>query len=117
MTIETSIFALLSPLVAGRCYPDVVPDLTALPALAYQGVGGSVVEFAEGGIASKENMRLQVVVWSKTRLEASTIIRQVRAALIGSAFQVTTYGAPVWLHDEALQISGARQDFSLWYSP
>lgn len=117
MSFEASIFSLLSPLVGGRCYPDMARDLTTLPLLVYQEVGGSVVEFLDQTIGNLENARLQVIVWSRTRLEADAIIRQVRAAIIGSTMPATTLAAPTWLADEPLKLRGARQDFSIWYTP
>ena len=117
MSLETDIVALLGPLVGGRCYSDESPDGAALPFIVYQGVGGQVVEFMEQAIGSEENIRLQVVVWSRTRLEANAIIRQARAAIIGSTMQVSTLGAAAWLSNEPLKLRGARQDFSIWYTP
>ena len=117
MSLEATLKSLLGPVVSGRCYPDTVPDNPVFPLIVYQGVGGVAVEYVEQVIADKENSRVQVWVWSKSRPEASTVARQARAAIIGSALQANTLAAPVSTYDEAMKLYGARADFSIWYTP
>lgn len=117
MSLEVTLLSLLGPLVGGRCYPDVIPDSPAFPLIVYQQVGGVAVEYVEQAMADKDNARMQVWVWSKSRTEASQIVRQAREALIGSGLQVNTLNAPVSTYDEAMKLYGARTDFSIWYSP
>lgn len=116
MSIEASIKTAIGSLVSSRVYPDVTPDNPVFPLIVYQQVGGQAVESMEGTIADKDNARMQVVVWSKTRLEATTIARSARSALV-STLNAITYAAPVSLYDEALKLYGARTDYSLWYAP
>ena len=68
-------------------------------------------------MADKENARMQVWVWAKSRPDASTIARQARAAIIGGGLQASTLAAPVSTHDETMKLYGSRTDFSLWYAP
>jgi hypothetical protein len=120
MSLEATIYTLVGPLVGGRCYPDTT-DGAALPntfpLIIYQQVGGKAVDYMEGKVTDKDNARVQVHVWSKTRLEASQIARAARVALVEGVAKATTMGAPVALYDEALKLYGARQDFSIWYTP
>lgn len=117
MSLETSLFALLGPLVGGRCYPDVSPDKAAFPLIIYQQVGGSAVEYIDQTMADKDNARMQVVVWAKTRAEASALAHQARTAIIGSTLQAQTLVAPVSLYEQELKLYGSRTDFTIWYAP
>ena len=117
MSLEATLYSLLGPLVGGRCTPDTIPDNPAFPLIVYQQVGGQAVEYVEQVMADKDNARMQVWVWSKSRVEASNLSRQVRAAIIGSSLQAKTLAAPVSTYDEAMKLYGARTDFSLWYAP
>lgn len=117
MSLEASLFGLLGALVGGRCYPDVIPDNPTFPLIVYQQVGGVAVDFMDQTAADKDNARMQVWVWSKTRTEASDIARQARAAILASALQVKTLAAPVSTFDEPMKLYGARTDYSIWYAP
>ena len=116
MGIEATLKTTLSSLVGGRVYPDTPPDAPTFPLIVYQQVGGEVLNPLEGGDPGKDHARVQVVVWSKTRLEASSIARSARTALVGS-LAATTYAAPVSLYEEELKLYGSRCDYSIWYSP
>lgn len=59
--------------MGGRCYPDVSPDGAARQLIIYQQVGGKAVDYVEAKVADKDNARVQVHVWSNSRLEASSI--------------------------------------------
>lgn len=117
MSLEATLKTLLGPLVSGRCYPDVSPDGAAFPLIIYQQVGGQAVDFVESKVADKDNARVQVHVWSKTRLEASQIARSARVALVEGTAKASSMGAAVALYDDALKLYGNRQDFGVWYSP
>lgn len=117
MSIEATLRTVLGPLASNRVYPDVTPDSPVFPLIVYQQVGGQVAEFLEGTIADKDHARMQVVVWAKTRLEASAIARAARVALVEGATKATTYGAPVSLYEEELKLYGNRTDYGIWYTP
>ena len=117
MSLESTLYSLLGPLVGGRCYPDVSPDGAAFPLIVYQQVGGQAIDYVEGKVADKDNARVQVQVWSKTRVDASQFARAARVALVEGDAKAATLGAAVSLHDDAVNLYGARQDFGLWYSP
>lgn len=117
MSIEATLKSLLGPLVGNRVHPDVTPDSPTFPLIVYQQVGGQVAEYLEGKVGDKDHARMQIVVWAKTRIEASAIARQVRVALVEGTTVATTYGAPVSLYEEALKLYGNRTDYGLWYTP
>jgi hypothetical protein len=114
--IEATLKTTLSSLVGGRVYPDTPPDNPTFPLIVYQQVGGQAVEYLEGVLADKDNARIQIVVWSKTRLEASSIARSARDELVGT-LTATTLAAPVSLYEEELKIYGSRTDYSVWFTP
>jgi hypothetical protein len=114
--IEATLKTTLGSLVSGRVYPDTPPDNPTFPLIVYQQVGGQAIEYLEGTIGDKDNARMQVVVWAKTRLEAASIARSARVALVGT-LTATTLAAPVSLYQEELKLYGSRTDYSLWYTP
>ena len=116
MSIEASIQSALGSLVGNRVYPDVTPDNPVFPLIVYQQVGGVVINPMDGSDPNLDNARMQVVVWSKTRLEASGIARAARIAM-ASTLDSTAFAAPVSLYEETLKLYGSRADYSLWYSP
>ncbi len=117
MSPEATVYALLSPLVGGRCYPDKSPSGTVFPLIIYQQVGGVAIDYFEGKVADKDNARIQVNVWAKTRKEASQLARSARVALVEGYAKATTMGAAVALYNDDMEMCGTRQDFSVWGAP
>ena len=116
MSIEADLKTALAAVAGGRVYPDVA-DSQVFPLIVYQQVGGDVIEPLECVVPDKDNARIQVVVWSKTRLEASSVARQARVALVQGTLKAYTFGAPVSLYDEVLKLYGSRTDYGIWYTP
>jgi hypothetical protein len=104
----------LKTLAGGRVYPDVAPASAVKPYVVYQSVGG-VDETTFDGADTLQNSRVQVSAWSTTRSEASTIIKQVRAALTVEPVRGTPIGAPVSVYEDDTKLYGSQQDFSIWY--
>lgn len=117
MSLEANLFSLLGPLVSGRCYPDTSPDIPVYPLIIYQQVGGDVAQFLDQTVADKDNARMQVMTWSRTREEAATLARSARDALLASSMAVEALSAPVSLYDEQAKLYGSRADYSIWYAP
>lgn len=117
MSLETTLSTILGSLVGGRCYPDVSPDSATFPLIIYQQVGGQAVDFIECKVADKDNARVQVHVWAKTRLEASQIAHNARVAMVEGSAKAITLGAAVSLYESAMKLYGSRHDFSVWYAP
>jgi hypothetical protein len=117
MSLEAALKTLLGPITAGRVYPDKTPPSPVWPLIVYQQVGGQAIDFAEKTLPDHDHSRVQVFIWAKTRLEASSLARQVRAAIIGSDLTAQTYAAPVSQYQEELDIYGSRTDYGIWYLP
>lgn len=115
MTVEADLFAALSPLVAGRVYPDVAPNSAAMPYLVYQQVGGDTVSFLERSMPSKKNGYFQATVWATTRAEVSALALQIESALVTStAFQAEAKQGPVSAYTDESNTYGSHQQFSIW---
>ncbi|MBP0589280.1 DUF3168 domain-containing protein [Paraburkholderia sp. LEh10] len=115
MTVEASIFALLSPLVGGRVFPDVAPFDTPRPYATYQQIGGLVIRPLAKEVPNKQNGFFQVAVWSDRRSAADALALQIEAAFItATAFDAKPMAGPVSTNDADLSRYGKQQDFSIW---
>lgn len=115
MSLEESIFNLLSPLNDGRVYPDTLPDKPVFPATSYQQVGGNALWFSEQVVPDHKHARLQITTHSRTRLEANALARQYERAICTGFPTARPYGALVSTYNDTLKIYTARQDFGIWY--
>lgn len=115
MSAESTLFTLLSSLVATRVYPDVAPEGSALPRIVYQQVGGQGLSFLDGTMPSKENGRMQIACWATTRAAAIALAKQVEVAVCGSsALQAIPLGARASDWEQDTGFYACRQDFSVW---
>ncbi|MNS19686.1 hypothetical protein D3C72_514090 [compost metagenome] len=115
MTVEASIFSLLSPLVGGRVFPDVAPYNTLRPYITYQQVGGHVIRPLGKEVPDKQNGFFQVNTWADRRAEAAALALQIEAAFVTAAvFSAKPMSAPIGTHDEDVSLYGTQQDFSVW---
>lgn len=114
MSMESGLAALLAA-ICPRVYPDVAPGGTATPYITWQGLGGEVARYVDGSAADKRNTLMQVNVWSATRLEALTLIRQIEDALCASAlFVARPQGEPLSTYEEDPKLYGCIQRFDIW---
>lgn len=114
--IELHLFNALTGLVAGRIYADVAPADTQMPFITYQAVGGQPINYTTGETPDKENTRVQVNVWANSRLEATTIGKQVEDALRGAIeLQAEVATGRAATYDETVGARGTVQDFSFWH--
>lgn len=111
---ETNIVSVLSALVSNRVYPDVAPLNAVLPFITYQQVGGVGYNYLAGVSSDKKNARIQVNVWSATRNQAMTIIRQVEDEMCKAPILALVEGAAIARYDTETKQYGAMQDFSIW---
>lgn len=115
MTVETIVYTALRVLVADRCYTDIAPDAPVKPFIVYQAVGGDSINYTGPEIPDKSNTRMQVAIWADTRIQASTIAKQIEGIMRSHpTLQTTVLGQPVSDYDPATKLRGSRQDFSLW---
>ncbi len=115
MSLESDMHDLLDPLASGGAYPDVLPDDPDFPVICFQQIGGEALWFSERATPSHKHSRMQIYVWAKTRLEASTVARAVEGTLCASALIVRPYGAFTAAFNELPKLYGTRQDFGIWY--
>jgi Protein of unknown function (DUF3168) len=111
---EVDLVTALSALVGGRVFPDIAPFETLTPFAVYQQVGGQAINYLEGQSPAKKNARIQVTIWSDTRLEAMTKIRQVEDMLSATPIFAYVEGAAIAHYDNSTKLRGALQDFSVW---
>jgi len=118
MSIEATIFQTLQGLASRRVYQDLAPqDVTALPRITYQQVGGQAVNFMDPTTPNLKNARFQINVWGATRLQAAALSRLVEDALRSEdALMTTVLAAPVAVYEPETQLYGTMQDFSFWYA-
>ena len=116
MTIEELVRQALGDLAAGRIFPDFAPTDTDLPFITYQAVGGQPINFLTGEKPGLTNVRVQINVWSESRIEASSLGAAVESAMreaVALKPEVVTGRASTL--DDVTQYRGTMQDFSLHY--
>lgn len=112
--MEATLTTLLKA-ICPRAYPDVAPAGTVAPYITWQSIGGESLRYGDNTAPDKRNALLQVNVWSKTRLEAITMIRQVEDAICTSiAWQATPQGEAVSDYESDTSLYGSLQAFDIW---
>lgn len=115
MTVEASLFAVLSPLFGGRVFPDVAPVKTPRPYCTYQQIGGQAINYTDNAVPDQQHGLFQINVWAATRAEAASLARQIEDALrTSSAFAARPESAPIAQHEPDLDLYGTLQDFGIW---
>jgi hypothetical protein len=116
MTVEADIVTALRT-VCPRVSPDVAPTSTLRPYITWQFIGGRAWRFLAGDAPDKRHTLLQVNVWSGSRAEAQTLIRQVEAALCDPARPFIGQPESEPISDVADDVDpilyGAMQDYSI----
>lgn len=114
MSMESDLVTLLKA-VCARTFPDVAPAATAMPYVTWQGIGGESMRFVEGAAADKRNTLMQINVWSTTRLQSLTMIRQIEDAMcVSAAFTATPQGEPLSTYEPDTETYGCIQRFDVW---
>lgn len=72
----------LATLIEDRIYPNVIPQGTAMPAIAYQQISGTGEHDMNGPIRLQSG-RWQITCYAKTYTEMLTIAHRVRAVMDG----------------------------------
>lgn len=116
MTIETSLVAVVGPLLSSRFYADSAPSAATLPFGTYQQIGGETVEFFSDADPGLYNARIQINVWATTREEANTLMRAIVAAMRPTPLRGRPIGALIARFDDITNTRGAQQDFSFWHT-
>lgn len=115
MTLEADFTALLLP-ICPRITPDVAPYGTQTPYVVWEQIGGASLRFLDGTAADKRNADIQFTVWHTTRSAANALMRQVEEALCTNPaiLQARPFGEPQAAFDDADELRGAVQSFSIW---
>ena len=114
MSMETNLVTLLKT-DCSRVYPDIAPEGTIKPLITWRAIGGDASRYTDGTATNKRNTNIQIDVWSTTRNEAITLIRQVEDAICGSAlFAAQPIGEPVSDYEEDTNLYGSTQRFDIW---
>lgn len=117
MTLEADLKTLLDPFAAGRVYPDEAPEGVTTPYITYQQMGGKAITYTSNDTADTGNARMQINVWADTRLQASSIARQIEDAMHTSAqLQARALAGLFARRDVSTGLYGTSQDFSIWYA-
>lgn len=113
MSMETDLVTLLKT-ICTRTFPDVAPELTAKPYITWQGVGGEPLRNLDNSASDKRHTLMQINVWSTTRLQSLTMIRQIEDALCGSAlFIAKPQGEPLSTYEPDAPAYGSIQRFDI----
>jgi hypothetical protein len=117
VTVESDIFNAIKGLCGNRAFPDAAPFTTARPYVTYTQVGGDPLSYLDDAVPDRKNGRFQFNAWGDTRLQCSTLMLQIEAAMItAAAFQARPVSAPNSSYDHDMLIYGSQQDFSVWSS-
>lgn len=114
MSMETDLVALLKTLCA-RTYPDVAPAGTATPYVTWQAIGGDAMRYGDGTAPDRRAVLMQISVWSKTRQDSLTLVRQIDDAISASiVWQSEPMGEAVSTYEPDSQLYGSIQTFDIW---
>jgi hypothetical protein len=116
VSLAAQLKTILSPVFDGRVSPDRTPDKPVFPLATYQAVGGQSRLYADRSFPTSRHARVQLHVWSLSRLEADDFARQATVSLVAADWPCEPYGEPVALYNDVLDLYGCRQDFGIWYT-
>ena len=113
MTMESELHTLLLT-KCPRVFPDIAPSGTVKPFVTWQGIGGESLGFLNNTAADKRKTLMQVNAWATTRLQSLVLIRDIEAALRGSAaFIARPQGEPMSTYEQDTQLYGCVQRFEI----
>lgn len=98
-----------------RVFADVAAEGTAPPYVTWQGIGGESLGYLDNTAADKRHTLMQVSVWSQSRVQASTLIREIEDAMRASPeFTATPQGEPLSTYEPDTKLYGSIQRFLIW---
>ena len=114
MSMESDLSTLLAAICV-RTFPDIAPANTVTPYITWQALGGEAMRYTDGSAADRRNTLMQVNVWSKTRLEALTMIRQIEDAMCSfSGWQAQPQGEAMSVYEPDTLLYGSIQRVEIW---
>lgn len=122
MKIEEILPTLLNSLVGGHVWesatPDDIPrnaDGTIADFIIWTQNGGQDAEYVDQTMGTHTNARIQLIAFSASGPQATTLIREARNRLLASEYTVGVYGSPVGTYDTARKLKGRMQQFGIWF--
>lgn len=130
-TVETVLVSILNAnenvaaLIAGRIFPNAIPQKEIMPAIVYQQISGRL-DYANDGATGLSSPRVQLVCWDDTYAGAKTLAKAVESALSGytgivddiqiqGIFKIDEGDMPELNNsEEGLRRYGIRQDYEIW---
>lgn len=113
MSMESDLFTLLKTACI-RVYPDVAPSGAALPYITWQALGGKVLRNLDNTASDKRQTFMQINVWSSSRTEANTLIRQIEDLICASSAMIgTPEDESLSMYEPETHDYGAMQRFTL----
>ncbi|WP_025917674.1 DUF3168 domain-containing protein [Herminiimonas sp. CN] len=111
MSIETSISAALSALVAGRVYPaGSVPATPTAPYIVYQSITDRPENTLSSGVI-KRNKRVQIDGYAGTYAAMKTLETGIQAAMPSIGTELMTQN----LYEPDTKLNRTLQEYSCWY--
>lgn len=112
--MEASLNALLRE-KCPRVFADVAEEKTPAPYVVWQGLGGESLGFLDNTAGDKRNTLMQVSVWAASRIQATTMCREIEDAMrASSAFIASPQGEPYSTHEPDTKLHGSVQRFLIW---
>jgi hypothetical protein len=115
MTIEQDMVTAIKT-VTPRVFADFADFNTQRPFVTFQRLGGKSYNYLDATAPNIRHCMFQVNVWAATRAESDSLARQIEDALRASSlFTAQPDGEPAaTFDDDATDLRGTRQDFSVW---
>lgn len=111
MSIETSVVAALTSLVAGRVYPaGSVPATPTVPYIVYQAVTNRPENTLSSGVI-KRNKRMQIDGYASTYAAMKTLETGIQATMTAIGTELMTQN----LYEPDTKLNRTLQDYSCWY--
>lgn len=117
MTLEETIVAAIQTvpaLAAQPIRPNAADDADRAPYVIYRQVGGRREQVLRGdcGLA---NLRVQIDVYAETALQAASLKKAIRTAILATPALSATLIDEGSGEDPASKLQRQRQDFSFWF--
>ena len=116
MSIESDLYALLSPTCSGRAFPDVADQSIRLPHVIYALVFESSHDHLSGDPIIR-NSRFQIDCWADTKAQVIALGASTQAAIRASAISNSFIGRNPSSYDSETKLYRDSFDFSFWHSP
>lgn len=112
MSLTENVFAALQGLCGGRVFPDEADDGVVAPYIVFTEVITTEHNYLDD--PAKQNTRLQVDVFAKTRVEADAVAQQAIDALTVSPVKAVCISRQRFTEDE-VRLRRTTVDFSIWH--